>query len=60
MKLGFKFWTYVTLVTLSIAGFLLTIYSNLVGQYDLSIKLMILSMIAFAILLLYVWILRQD
>jgi len=60
VKLGFKFWTYVTLVTLSIAGFLLTIYSNLVGQYDLSIKLMILSMIAFAILLLYVWILRQD
>jgi len=58
VKLGFKFWTYVTLVTLSIAGFLLTIYSNLVGQYDLSIKLMILSMIAFAILLLYVWILK--
>ena len=58
MKLGFKFWTYVTLVTLSIAGFLLTIYTNLVGQYDLSIKLMILSMIAFAILLLYVWILK--
>ena len=58
MKLGFKFWTYVTLVTLSIAGFLLTIYTNLVGQYDLSIKMMILSMIAFAILLLYVWILK--
>jgi len=58
VKLGFKFWTYVTLVTLSIAGFLLTIYTNLVGQYDLSIKLMILSMIAFAILLLYVWILK--
>ena len=58
MKLGLKFWTYVILVTSSIAGFLLTIYTNLVGQYDLSIKLMILSMIAFAILLLYVWILK--
>jgi hypothetical protein len=58
MKLGFKFWVYAILLTSSIAGFLLTLYTRLVGQYELSIKLMILGIVAFAILLLYVWILK--
>jgi len=58
VKFGFKFWVYLVLLTSSVAGFLLTTYTNMVGQYELSIKLMILGMIAFAILLLYVWILK--
>jgi len=58
VKFGFKFWVCLILVTSSIAGFLLTIYTHLVGQYELSIKMMILGMIAFAVLLLYVWLLK--
>jgi hypothetical protein len=56
MELHFKFWIYAMLAVLSIAGFLLMIYTYQVGQYGSAIKLMILGAMAFAVLLLCIWI----
>jgi hypothetical protein len=56
MQLHFKFWIYAILAISSIAGFLLMIYTYQVGQYGSAIKLMILDAMAFAGLLLCIWI----
>jgi hypothetical protein len=56
MELHFKFWIYAILAILSIVGFLLMIYNYQVGQYGSAIKLMILGAMAFASLLLCIWI----
>jgi hypothetical protein len=56
MKLHLKFWIYAILAVLSIAGFLLMIYTYQVGQYGSAVKLTILGAMAFASLLLSIWI----
>jgi hypothetical protein len=56
MQLRLKFWVYAILAVLSIAGFLLMIYTYQVGQYGSAVKLMILGAMAFASLLLCIWI----
>jgi uncharacterized membrane protein len=56
MELHFKFWIYAILAVLSIASFLLMIYTYQVGQYESTVKLMILGAIALAALLLCFWI----
>jgi hypothetical protein len=56
MEFHFKFWIYAMLAISSIASFLLMIYTYQVGQYGSAIKLMILGAMAFASLLLCIWI----
>jgi len=59
MELHFKFWMYATLAILSVVSFLLMIYTYQVGQYESTIKLMILGTIAFAGLLLSIWVWKK-
>ena len=59
MELHFKFWIYAMLAISSVASFLLMIYNYQVGQYAATIKLMILGAIAFAGLLLCIWIWKK-
>ena len=56
MELHLKFWIYAMLAISGIASFLLMIYTYQVGQYEATIKLMILGAMAFAGLLLCIWI----
>ena len=60
MELHLKFWIYVTLAISSIASFLLMIYTYQVDQYESAIKLMILGTIAFAGLLLCIWLGKSN
>lgn len=59
MELHLKFWTYATLTILGIVCLLLTIYAYHVGQYESFVKLMILGIIAFAGLLLCIWVWKK-
>jgi len=59
MELHFKFWMYAMLALSSIASFLLMIYTYKVGQYEATFKLMILGTIAFAGLLLCIWMWKR-
>ena len=56
MELHLKFWIYAMLAILSVASFLLMIHTYQVGQYAATVKLMILSAMTFAGLLLCIWI----
>ena len=59
MELHFKFWIYAMLAILTIASFLLMVYTYKVGQYESTIKLMIVGAIALATLLLCIWIWKK-
>jgi len=59
MEFHFKFWMYAMLAMSSIASFLLMIYTYQIGQYESTIKLMILGAMAFTGLLLCIWIWKK-